>query len=340
MEKIGLPPCDDELVLQTWLSVYSYPALIVADKLKIFETLAAGSASLAELRKKLDLGEKSAESILALMRSTGFLSFADGKFGLTDVARTYMLPDSAYYWGGMLHSSGWVSLAGKLMDAVQREREQQHAGHALVTQWKDGSIKPEVARSFTGAMNAYSLRPAMAMAMSDIWKGVKNLLELGAGSGICSIAVAMHNPEINCTIVDLPVVTPISEEYIAKYGTVGRVKTVPGDMFNDSWPSGHDAILFSQIFHDWGPEKNELLTRKSFDLLPSGGRLYVLEVLMDDDKSGPAIAAALSIAMLLRMEGKQPSFTELRELVEKVGFVDAKVVGKFGHHSVVCATKP
>ena len=45
--------------------------------------------------------------------------------------------------------------------------------------------------------------------------------------------------------------------------------------------------FYSNIFHDWPPEKCSFLTRKSFDALPPGGRLVVHEMLYDDDKKGP-----------------------------------------------------
>jgi hypothetical protein len=341
MEPIAPPPCDDRLLLQAWISVYTYPTLIVADRLGVFAALEAKPRSVEELCGELDLGSKSAEAILAVLRSTGFLGLTGKLFELTEVSRTYLLPSSPYYWGGMLHSSGWVSLAKQLMEAVERERQQKSdAGHALLTQWKGGEIKPEVARSFTGAMHSYSMRPAMEMAQSGAFRDVRRVLELGGGSGVCSIAIAMHNPAVTCTVVDLPVVATLANDYIARYGVADRVRTSPADMFHDPWPEGHDAVFFSQIFHDWGPEKNRALAKKSFEALPPGGQVFVLEVLLDEDKAGPAVAAGISIAMLLRMEGKQLSFGEVAALLEEAGFVEPRVAGTFGLHSLVAATKP
>ena len=54
-----------------------------------------------------------------------------------------------------------------------------------------------------------------------------------------------------------------------------------------------------------GRAKKDLSSQKSCESLPSGGLIIMREVLLDDEKGGPAIAAAYSLSMLLATEGGQ-----------------------------------
>jgi 3-hydroxy-5-methyl-1-naphthoate 3-O-methyltransferase len=119
------------------------------------------------------------------------------------------------------------------------------------------------------------------------------------------------------------------------------VSTLSCNMFEAEWPRGYNAHFFSNIFHDWSEETNLLLARKSFAALPSGGRIMLHEILLNDDQTGPLIAAAFSILMLLGTKGRQYSLPELRTILETAGFVDvaAQRTGG-GYYSLVTARKP
>lgn len=53
-----------------------------------------------------------------------------------------------------------------------------------------------------------------------------------------------------------------------------KVDTYALNMFNDEWPRGYDAHFFSNIFHDWSWSTCQLLAKKSFCALPSGGKIH------------------------------------------------------------------
>ena len=108
---------------------------------------------------------------------------------------------------------------------------------------------------------------------------------------------------------------------------------------DDQWPNGHDAILFGNIFHDWDLESGHRLAQSAYDALPTGGQVLLHEILLDEDKSGPLLAACFSVTMLVYEKGKQYTFTELKNLLEKVGFRDCKATKSFGYYSLVSATK-
>ncbi len=132
----------------------------------------------------------------------------------------------------------------------------------------------------------------------------------------------------------------MAEEFIPQYGLAGRIKTAVGDMWAEGLFPPADTHFYSAIYHDWPPEKCRFLTRKSFDSLPSGGRIILHEMLFHDDKTGPFPVAAFNITMLLWVTGQQYSGRELAEMLAEAGFRDIKVTPTFGYWSIVTGVKP
>jgi O-methyltransferase len=123
------------------------------------------------------------------------------------------------------------------------------------------------------------------------------------------------------------------------YGLGDRIRAYPADMWQDEFPPA-DLHFFSNIYHDWPPERGRVLTEKSFAALPAGGRIVIHELLYDDDKTGPVAAAAYSAAMLMRANGQPYSGAELTAMLTGAGFRDVEVRPTFGYDSVVTAVKP
>ncbi len=91
-------------------------------------------------------------------------------------------------------------------------------------------------------------------------------------------------------------------------------------MFEAEWPTGYDAHLFANIFHDWSEETNAMLAAKSYAALPSGGRILLSEILTDDNGDGPWSATSFSLMMLMGTLGRQYSLAEYRTILESAGF--------------------
>lgn len=155
-----------------------------------------------------------------------------------------------------------------------------------------------------------------------------------------SIEIAKAQPSLRATVMEIAAVCAEADRYIAASGLTPRVRTEAVNMFMQAWPSGHDAHFLSNILHDWSDDTCRLLVKKSFEALPSGGRIVLHEMLMDDDGCGPLPAAAFSLLMLLGTRGRQYSLPELRGFLESAGFtgVETFTTGG-GYYSLVVARK-
>lgn len=336
--KFAVPGCDDGLLWETWMSMFHFPTLTVADELGLFSLIAEAPKTASEVSESLCLSERATEALLGVMTSLGYLVQQNGKFNLTKVSSNFLLPQSPYYWGGMLK----LMINNPLTHSVLLEGLKNDTANVYQEQdvWEAHEMEFEKAKLFTGAMQSMTMPGALGVANYGNFSGVQRLLDVGGGSAAVSVALAQRYPQIQCTILDLPAVCKIAEGYISKAGFSHQIGTYSANFFTDAFPAGYDAVLFSNIIHDWEWEKCQHLAKSSFEALPKGGRIYIHEMLLNDTKDGPATAASYSMCMIWWAKGKQFSASEVNQLLENAGFEDVSITSTHSYFSLVSATKP
>ncbi|MBK9130817.1 MAG: ubiquinone/menaquinone biosynthesis protein [Gammaproteobacteria bacterium] len=336
------PSCDNRPLWDIWLSGFRLPALTVADEIGLFAFLDDQPSPLSAIAARLGFSERACEALIHLLCALGFVAKRNDLFYLSELSRNYLLPNSPYYWGGVLNTVKHMPVShGMILEALRRDTD----GNTRLTKpftedWENNSLAEEKARSFTAKMHSHGFSAAVALAQSGRLRGFRRLLDIGGGSGCYSIALAAINPDLHCTVADLPVVCPITQQYIDSFRLSERVRTLALDMFNDPWPHTQDAILFSDILHDWERSRCLWLIRNSFDSLPSGGQIFLHEVLLEDDKIGPLTANAYSLAMLLVTKGQQFTAGELEAMLSAAGFTDISSVPSHAYYSLISGRKP
>jgi cyclopropane fatty-acyl-phospholipid synthase-like methyltransferase len=188
-------------------------------------------------------------------------------------------------------------------------------------------------------MHSISERPAWGLAEAFDFSSVDRLLDVGGGSGVLSIAIAKKWTNVSATIFDLSVVCDIARAYVSGAGLTDRIKAQPGDMFQDEWPVGYDAILLSQILHDWSETTGKALLGKAYKALPAGGRILVHEKLVHSDQPGPLANALVNLDMMVWTEGQQYTETQLVRALDEVGFTDIDCRPTTGYWSAVIGKK-
>lgn len=325
-----------------WLSGFRLPALTVADELGLFAYLDASPATATDIAEHFKLSLRASEALINLLCSLGFLVKQNGVYNLSELARNYLLPESPYYWGGVLHTVKDMPVSHAMLREAMH-RDTVHAGGPTKTfteSWENNTLTHEQARKFTAKMHSHGFSSAVALARSDAFHGVRSLLDVGGGSGAYAIALAAAHPDLRCTVADLPQVCPITQQYIESYGMTDRIRTLALDMFKDRWPRGHDAIFFSDILHDWERSRCLWLLKNSLENLPPGGWLFVHEVLLADGKVGPTTANAYSLAMLMVTKGQQFTAGELESMFAEAGFIDISTSPAHSYYSLISGRRP
>ena len=82
-------------------------------------------------------------------------------------------------------------------------------------------------------------------------EGSRLLLDVAGGSGLYAIAYLLRHPELHAIVWDRPEVLKVAHEMAVAHGVADRLGCMSGDMFRDTIPAGADAILLSNVLHDW-----------------------------------------------------------------------------------------
>jgi hypothetical protein len=336
------PTCDDRAIWDIWTSRYHFPALVIAEEIGLFRLLDQGAATAEELARRLELGSRATDALLGVVTALGLLAKYQGRFHLTATSRNFLLPGSPYYYGSLLQIGGTFPVTcGALKAALQKDKPEAYEGYGELTQvWESGDLSADQAATITAVMHSHSFPAAIGVARHGDFRGVQRLLDIGGGSGCFCIALALRYAAMRFTVLELPAVCNLATQYIAQYGLQDRADTLAANMFTDAWPSGYDAVLFSNIFHDWDRTSCLHLARRSFEALPPSGRIYLHELLLEDTKDGPLTAASFSMGMCLSTRGKQFSAGELGELLHEAGFGGISVTPTYAYYSLVSASKP
>lgn len=343
--KYGLPSADDRPLWDLHLSGLAFPAVTAADELQLFDALAESPATVDELSSRLGLSRRAVRALLPLLASGGFLIQRDTRYHVTESTRNFLLRGSPFYWGSVFALVRQMPLSHDFVLKGLRAPEasarwDQTTDDNPTNAWSEGQIAPELAQAIAAYMHANCLPAAVVAAQCAGLTNTRKLLDVGSGSGCFSIAFAQAHANLRCTLMDLQAMCDVALGYAKAAGVEDRIDSRTVDMFRQPWPRGYDAIFFSNIFHDWDFDTCAMLTRKAYEALPSGGRILLHEMLLDDTHDGPSTAVAFSFYMLLSTKGQQFTAAELRTLLSDAGFSNVGVVAAHGYYSIVSAEKP
>jgi cyclopropane fatty-acyl-phospholipid synthase-like methyltransferase len=168
-------------------------------------------------------------------------------------------------------------------------------------------------------------------------------MDVGGGSGAVSIALCRRFHHLESVVVDQAPVVAKTRSHIEKAGLQDRITTHAANVFDDALPQGCDAAVLANFLHDFSPEQNRATLKRVSHALPSGGRVFLLEVVPDDERTGPPLAVAFSAGMIVNTAGGDAyTARDYTAWLEEAGFAGVHVTPTQGRvvTAVIEATRP
>lgn len=180
---------------------------------------------------------------------------------------------------------------------------------------------PQEAEAFTRGQHAGSMGAALMLSRKLDMDGAKVLLDVGGGSGAFSIALCQRYPALRATVLDFPNVIAVAERFVKEAQLQDRIAYASGDAIGTPWPKDQDVVLMSYLLSAVAESSIPLLIRKAWDALRPGGRLLIHDFMLDDEETGPALAALWFLQYLSgRIDGISFSAATLAAQLEGHGF--------------------
>jgi SAM-dependent methyltransferase len=275
--------------------------LLSAVELRLFSLIGGGGLTAAEVAARAGTHPRATDRLLNALCALQLLAKRDGRFWNTADSRRFLDDASPEYAAGLGHTAGmWHSWSG-LTEAV---RDGRPALGAPINDRGDAWLQP-----FIAAMHYRAIQHAPRIAALVGLDGVGRALDVGGGSGAFAMEFARQRPGLEAVIFDLPNVVPLARAYIAGAGLGARVTATAGDYLADPLPAGFDLVFLSAVVHSNAPEANARLLRSCAAAVNPGGRVAVVDFVMDGDRIEPPAGALFALNMLVATDHGD-TFTE------------------------------
>lgn len=341
-EQVELNPAN---IMQVGMGFLASKTLLTAVNMGLFTLLAERQLSAGEIKSKLGLHDRGLYDFLDTLVALGFLNRVGLKktsvYSNSTESDLFLDRKKHTYVGGMLEMANnrLYGFWGDLEEGLKTGKPQNESKTGGKSVFELVYADPSKLREFIMAMGGIQMGNFVMFAESFDFSAYKTHCDIGGSGGHLSARIAMNNPHMKCTSMDLPAVGPIAREIIESFGLADKVAVADGDFFNDAFPNA-DVFTMGNILHDWGKADKKMLIRKAFDALPAGGSLVIIENIIDDNRSQNAFGLMMSLNMLIETEeGYDFSGADFDELAKEVGFKKTFVMPLTGPASAAIAMK-
>jgi SAM-dependent methyltransferase len=292
-------------------------ALDAADEHGLLHDLAERPASAEQLAARHGLDPIGCARVLAILQTNGFIepdgAQRDGAAYRVPPAVRHELrgPDALTRGGGRFwaHATAFLATGAPLRPHDLAERSRAYA-----------EATPHLARIFE------PLAARLAAGLAERLARDAAILDVGAGSGVWSLALVERLPHARARAVDLPGVLPRFLERAAALGVAARVEAVAGDYHDSPTAERFAVVLLANVLHiEPAPAAARLIERWA-GAVADDGLLVVVDMLSERGEEPAHAAYALHLAM--RVPGAYPHLEpELRGWLAAAGFGRVERVG-------------
>ena len=328
---------DPSAIVRLSTAYWESQTLLTANRLRVFDSLAEGGRSAAEVAGALQLDARSTGLLLRALVGLGFLQEEAGRFENTPTAAVFLVSRSPAFMGNVIKYSDQLYGAwGGLEDAVRSGRP------ALPAQTYLGD-DPARTRSFVIAMHERALGIARVLVNVLDLQGRRSMLDVGGGPGTYSVLLTERFAGLRSEVIELPGVAAVARELVAAAGAGDRVRLRAGAYHSADFGAGKAVVLMSGMFHRENEAACRRLIERAHACLEPGGLLVVADVFADAGGATPSFASLFGLNMMLTApQGGVHADADVCSWMQDAGFTATRVqaLPPPMPHRVVFGSKP
>ncbi|MEO1205412.1 MAG: methyltransferase [Pseudomonadota bacterium] len=296
-------------------------------QLDVFETLADGPLSIAELSGKLGLDVAGTRRLmdaavaLDLAERRSGNRYGLGELGLAMVNEpglAAMVRHHALVYRDLQDPVGLLAGGG--------DRTGLQSYWAYATSEAPEALKREDVEDYSELMAASQSFIAEEVLDSYSLDRHRTLLDVGGGAGAFAIAAARRAPHLQVGVFDLPAVADIARKRFSEGGLTKRARAVGGSFMTDDLPRDTDLITLVRVLYDHPDATVETLLRSVYDALQPGGTLLIAEPMSGIRGAGPVGDAYFGFYLLAMGSGRPRRVDEHLAFLKSAGFQSPKLV--------------
>lgn len=296
----------------------SFYAINAALRLGIFETLSHKPLTVAELANQVQASETGTTILMNALESLGYVEKKRDTFCNSKMTRKWMTFGSTvninlgfeYYFPVM------NELWPYLYESIKK-------GEPNTNFYLWLSRNPETANLYQKFMMTLA-----GLFIPDMIKRLRlpnkcrNLIDIGGGHALYSIALCRKYRDLQVTIFDSPYAKPIALENIGNTDVQNQIRFIEGDYMNDDIGTAYDAALLCNVIHEHTPEKNLQLLDRIYYSISDNGCVIILDNSQNIriSKAADYITNMFSLLYFLSLGGRNYSFKEISGWFKDSGY--------------------
>jgi 2-polyprenyl-3-methyl-5-hydroxy-6-metoxy-1,4-benzoquinol methylase len=296
-------------------------ALRGAIELDLFTHIGAGATTADALARRAGASERGVRILCDYLTVTGFLTKADGRYGLAPESAVFLDRQSPACLGAAAGFLAHDDMLAHFRDMAGLVRRGGAAGPGTLA--PDDPIWVEFARSMAPMvrMQAEALAPLVTTPGLPA-----RVLDVAAGHGLFGIFVALHNPAAQVVALDWANVLDVAREHAARFGVSDRFTTLAGSAFDAELGTGYDVVLLPNFLHHFDPPTNVRLLQRIRPAMRPDGIVATVDFVPEEDRVSPPAAAAFALTMLASTPaGDAYTLGELDRMFREAGFGDSRI---------------
>jgi len=288
--------------------------LLVAVRLGVFDALAEGPRTAAEVATATGCDPMGMETLLNALNGFGYLRRKTGRYRLTPVSKKWLPRSSSSSMQDALlfMFDIWEGLGG--MEDCLRTGQTGifHDLNKPAEFWSRYLRALAIFAKYVGKEIAGKVKPASPP---------QRLLDVGGGHGLYSVAFCKKFSTLQAEVLDLPPACGEGRQLVEEAGYSERVSFREGDFIQADWGEGYDLVLLFNIIHTVPVPAGRKLIAQAFQSLRPGGKVVILDSEHPGSQGDLSAAAGFNELFFFLINGTRvyPE-RQIREWLEQAGF--------------------
>lgn len=289
-------------------------AVRAALSLDVFTPLAGGPMTAEELARALGVRPRRLGMLLGQLVVAAFLERHGDRFANSAMAAHYLVKGGAAYVGAL--DQNWARLWTAQMQTDQSIRTDQPQAKIDF----EGMSTAELS-GFLKGLHPQAMAAGRGLAANPAFAKAERVVDIAGGSGGVAIALCQAHPHLSVTVIDLPAVVPIGRDMVAEAGLTGRITVKTADILAGPLTGDFDIATARAFFQVLSAADCATAARNIAAAIPSGGEIFVIGFVMDDDGLSPERCVAQNLQWLnVFDDGQAYSESQYRGWLSDAGF--------------------
>lgn len=287
-------------------------AINTALRLGIVEALEEGQKTLEQICEACDTVPQGTASLLNCLIDSGMVEQFAEFYALSQAGR--LTPRSL--WAIMFDQ--WTALESALRTSPEENDEAPEAAEQRLRKRYEQfrAVHAQIQWAATGV--AMKLTEALGLGTE---RQHLNILDLGCGSAVYSMAIAHHDPETKVHLVDDTVGLTRARATVDSLDLVGRVEmTESSELVFPGHNEAFDLVVIADQIHVWSPELRQRIMATAMRTLKPGGELAIIDIFRGQER-GRTTCDLFELQLLIGTGQCLVPLQGMKEMVEETGFV-------------------